>query len=459
MKYNSFVLFFILSFLTVSCNDNLVDVGTGIQPTSDGITVGVDTFHVATANVSIDAMTVKPDSFLLGSLYNEKYGSTQADILAQLEGPIGFKYPAKSVFDSTLLMLRCKSSYGDRNAPLDVNVYMMNKTFNFTSNYSTALNPADYVDFSNVALGHNVVTARYSSGSVDSTIKVIKLSDSFTQKLCDQTTYTDESTFYKSVGGVYLKVNFGMSALLNIRQIDLQAFYHYPVVRNGKDTIASAVLTFPANVSVRQVNRILHPDKAALWAKLEQQKDTVNYVSAPANVQTQITLPLARMKQQMDAKMVNKKLLLNSALINVEVFETDSSTYPLPVISHMLLIKESEIADFFKNDKLPTGSNAALGAYATSTSTTNSITTTSRYYSFNIAKLLATEIKAAEANNTLLTDDFKNFKMRLVPVNVTYNSSQIITAAKQQSTLGAITICGGKKKVSPMKVQMVYSGF
>ena len=157
--------------------------------------------------------------------------------------------------------------------------------------------------------------------------------------------------------------------------------------------------------------------------------------------------------------MVNKKLLLNSALINVEVFETDSSTYPLPVISHMLLIKESEIADFFKNDKLPTGSNAALGAYATSTSTTNSITTTSRYYSFNIAKLLATEIKAAEANNTLLTDDFKNFKMRLVPVNVTYNSSQIITAAKQQSTLGAITICGGKKKVSPMKVQMVYSGF
>jgi len=456
MKYNSFILFFVLSFLTVSCTDNLVDVGTGIQPTSDGITVGADTFHVATENVDIASMSTKPDSFLLGSLYNEKYGSTQADILAQLEGPIGFKYPAGAVFDSTLLKLRCKSSYGDKNAPLDVNVYMMNKTFNFSSNYSTALNPADYVDFSNVPLGHNVVTARYSSGSVDSTIKVIKLSNSFTQKLCDQTTYTSDNVFYKSVGGVYLKVNFGMSALLNISQLDLQAFYHYPVVRNGKDTIASAVLTFPANVTVRQVNRILHPDKTAVIAKL-QLKDSVNYVSAPANIQTRVILPLARMKQQMDAKMLNKKLLLNSALINVEVFEADSSTYPLPVVSHMLLIKESEIADFFKNDKLPTGSNAVLATYTTSTSTTNSITTTSHYYPFNIAKLLATEIKTAEANKTLLTDDFK---MRLVPVNVTYNSTGTTpTAVKQQTTLGAITICGGKKKTSPMRVHMVYSGF
>ena len=53
MKYNSFILFFVLSFLTVSCTDNLVDVGTGIQPASDGITVGADTFHVSTKNVII----------------------------------------------------------------------------------------------------------------------------------------------------------------------------------------------------------------------------------------------------------------------------------------------------------------------------------------------------------------------------------------------------------------------
>lgn len=450
MKYNSFILFFVLSFLTVSCTDNLVDVGTGIQPDSDGITVGADTFHVVTANVSIDSMTVKPDSFLLGSLYNEKYGSTQADILAQLEGPIGFKYPTGAIFDSTLLMMRCNSSYGDKYAPLDINVYEMNKTFNFKSNYSTNLNPSDYVDLSNNTaswIGHNVVTAKYSSGSADSTVKVIKLSNSFTQKLCKESTYISDSIFYKSIGGVYLKVNFGMSALLNIRQLDLQSFYHYTVVRDGKKDTINAVITFPANVLVRQVNRILHPDRAAVMAKLKLQ-DSINYITAPANIQTQITLPLARMKQQMDAKMVNKKLLLNSALINVQVFEADSSIYPLPVISHMLLIKESEIADFFKNDKIPTGSNAVLGKYTAPT-------TGSSYYSFDIAKLLATEIKTAEANKTLLTDDFK---MRLVPVNVTSNSSGI-TGVKQQTTLGAIAICGGKKKISPMKVQMVYSGF
>ena len=458
MKYNSFILFFVLSFLTVSCTDNLVDVGTGIQPISDGITVGADTFHVVTENVDIASMSTKPDSFLLGSFYNEKYGSTQADILAQVEGPIGFKYPAGTVVDSTLLKLDCYSSFGDKYSPLDVNVYEMNKkTFSYTGSYSTDLNPADYTDFT--LIGRNVVTARNPNISgVDSIVKSVKLFDSFSKKISDESKYVSEKTFSDFFKGVYVKVKLGTSTLLNIQSLGLVCYYHYPVVRNGKDTIASAVVPFPSNLTVRQVNRILHPDKAAVIAKLNQQ-DSVNYVSAPANVQTRIILPLAKMKQQMDAKMVNKKLILNHALLNVEAFEADSSSYPLPIVTHMLLIKESEIADFFKNDKLPTGSNAVLATYTTSTSTTNSITTTSHYYSFNIAKLLATEIKMAEANNTLSTDDFKNFKMRLVPVNVTSNSSGTPTAVKQQSTLAAISICGGKKKISPMKVQMVYSGF
>jgi len=455
MKYNSFILFFVLSFLTVSCTDNLVDVGTGIQPTSDGITVGADTFHVSTQNVFIESMSTKPDSFLLGSFYNEKYGSTQADILAQVEGPIGYKYPKGAEPDSVVLVIKCLSWLGDKYAPLDVNVYQMdNKTFNFTDEIPTNLDPKQYVSFNDTTwLGHNVITARHSSvASSDSIWKMVKLSDRFSKRFFNDSTYASEKLFKDFFGGVYIKVKFGTSALLNINALYLESHYHYKVLRNGeKDSITlTGSLVFPANLNVRQVNRILHPDKAALIAKLNQQ-DTVNYVSAPANIQTQITLPLARMKQQMDAKMLNKKLILNHALLNVEVFEADSSSYPLPIVTHMLLIKESEIADFFKNDKIPTGSNAVLGTYTVPT-------TGSNYYSFNIAKLLATEIKTAEANNTLLTDDFKNFKMRLVPVNVTSNSSGI-TAVKQQSTLAAISICGGKKKTSPMKVQMVYSGF
>ncbi len=453
MKYNSFFLFFVLSLLTVSCTDNLVDVGAGIQPLADGILVGADTFHIVTQNVDIKSMSTKPDSFLLGSFYNEKYGSTQADILAQVEGPIGFKYPQGAVADSTILVMKCLSWFGDKYAPLDINVYEMNKkTFGFNDNIPTDLEPSEYADLTqDNLLGHNVVTARNASvAQADSIWKTVRLSNSFTKKFFNDTKYTSEKTFSDFFGGVYIKANFGSSTLLGIKNLYLESYYSYPAFRNGKDTTLTSTRLFPANMIVRQVNKISHPDKAAIMTKLNMQ-DTVNYVSAPANIQTRVILPLGRMKVQMDTKMATKKLVLNVAQLTVQVFEADSSTYPLPVVTNMLLIKESEIADFFTNDKLPTGSNAVLATYTSSA--------TSKYYSFDIAKLLATEIKNASANNTLSSSDFTNFKMRLVPVTVSYNSNRTATGVKQQSTMGAITICGGKKKVSPMKIQMIYSGF
>lgn len=452
MKYNSFILFFVLSFLTVSCTDNLVDVGIGIQPTSDGITVGADTFHVSTQNVFIESMSTKPDSFLLGAFYDAKYGSTQGDILAQVEGPIGYKYPTGAVSDSVFLVMKCLSWFGDKYAPLDVNVYQMDKkTFNFTDEIPTNLDPKQYVSFNDTTwLGHNVVTARNSSVvSSDSIWKTVKLSDKFSKRFFDDSKYASEQTFKDFFGGVYVKVNFGTSALLNINMLYLENHYHYHVVRNGKDTILTGSQAFPANLNVRQVNRIVHPDTVAVKAML-QQKDSVNYISAPANIQTSLVVPLRRMKQRMDAKVLDKNLTMNNVLLKAEVTELDSLTYAQPRVASLMIIKESELSEFFKKNEIPSGSNAVLGSYVSAT------TSTAPYYSFDIAKLIATEIKTAATNGTALPE---NLPLRLVPVDVTYNSSGIMTAVKQQNSMSAVTVRSGKNTVSPMRIHVVYSGF
>lgn len=454
MKYNSFILFFVLSFLTVSCTDNLVDVGTGIQPISDGITVGADTFHVATENIDIASMSTKPDSFLLGAFYDAKYGSTQADILAQVEGPTGYKYPTNAKPDSVVLVMKCLSWFGDKYAPLDVNVYQMDKkTFNFTDNIQTNLDPKQYVSFNDTTwLGHKVITARNASVvSSDSIWKIVKLSDNFKNRFFDDTKYASEKTFKDFFGGIYIKVNFGTSTLLNINTLYLESFYHYKVLRNGeKDSITlTGSRVFPANINVRQVNRIVHPDQAAVMAKLKQNNE-VNYISAPANIQTSIVVPLARMKQRMDAKILNKSLTMNNVIIKAEVTELDSSTYGQPRVANLMIMKDSELSEFFKNNEVPSGSNAAFGAYQEAT------TTTAPYYSFNIAKLIATEIKTAATNGTSLPE---YLTLRLVPVDVTYNSNNVITAVKQQNSMSAVTIRSSKNKVSPMRIHVVYSGF
>jgi hypothetical protein len=448
MKYNSFILFFVLSFLTVSCTDNLVDVGTGIQPTSDGITVGADTFHVSTKNVFIESISTKPDSFLLGSFYDAKYGSTQADILAQVEGPIGFKYPTGAKQDSIFLRMSCLSWFGDKYAPLDVNVYEMNKkTFGFNDIIQTNLDPSKYTDFT--LLGRNIITARNSSVvGVDSVWKTVRLSDAFAKRFLDDTKYISEKAFSDFFGGVYVRVNFGTSALLNIHSLYLESYYSYHVFRNGKDTTLTGSLMFPANINVRQVNRIVHPDQAAVEAKL-QLKDSINYISSPANIQTSLKVPLAKMKQRMDAKISNKNLTMNNVILKVEVTELDnSSTYVQPRVVNLMIIKDSELSEFFKKNEIPSGSKAALGSYVKAT------TSTAPYYSFDIAKLIATEIKTAATKGTALPD---NLELRLVPVDVASNGTTV-TAVKQQNSMSAVTIRSGKNK-SPMRIHVVYSGF
>lgn len=449
MKYYSFILLFPLLFLNISCSDNLVDVGIGIQPSSDSIFVASDTFHVVTENVFVKSMYSKQDSLLLGSFYDKTFGTTTASILAQVICPVGYIFPPNTVPDSAKFVLYTNSWIGDKYSPLEVNIYEMNKsTFSYSALYSTSLNPGIYTD-STKLLGRRVVTARDASKlTKDSTALSFKLSDKFVQDFyAGRSSYTSDVAFTKFFGGVYIKTNYGASTILNVSDLGLNFYFHYTVKKNGVDSIIKGVLPFPANKEVRQVNLISHPDADQVKLKLQQRKDSVNYISSPGNVQTKVTIPMAALKAKMVSKiaMANKKLILNYALMQVEVADTSDSEFPLPFVRNVLLIKEDEVESFFLNGKLPTGSNAVVGSLSASGKLS--------YYSFNIAKLLSTEIK--NAGSSVL----EPLVLRLIPVNLTVNSSGSITGIKQDGILSSVAIRSGQNKKSPMNVKVIYSGF
>ncbi len=456
MKPNSIILS-LLSLLIFSCTDSFTNIGTEIQPTSDAITVGTDTFHVTTENVFIDYMYSKPDSFLLGTFYDVKYGSTKADILAQVKCPIDFAYRVGAIPDSALVVLYYKSWFGDKYSPLDVNIYEMNKkTFDYSGLYPTNLDPSVYTDHDlyqpTNLLAHKVFSARDASKKLTDTTSVIfKLDTAFVRKFIKgASTYTSDFAFTNFFKGLYITTNYGASTMLNISQIDLEYYYHYTYIVPGTsrlDTVNNVVI-FPANAEVRQVNRILHPDKDLIKQKLAL-KDSVNYVSSPANIQTRVNLPLNRMKQRLNTGINGKKLFMNSALLKVEATEIDNTSLAQPIVSYMMLIKESAIYRFFNSNEVFSDTCAVMGTY---TSEKNSTTGVYKYYyTFDIASLIDNEIK-----NTTTPE---NLSMRLMPVNVEYNSSNVITSVKQQYLLNAVTIRSGKNSYSPMTIKVVYSGF
>ena len=351
MKSNPIILLFLLSLFVYSCTDNLSDIGSGIQPTSDQIKIGTDTFHLTSETTFVDFMYSKPDSFLLGNYYNTKFGSTQADILAQVNCPVGFKFPPLSVPDSAAVVLVYYSWYGNKYAPLDVNIYEMNKsTFSYPSLYPTNLDPAVYTDRT-LKLSERIFTAK-DAGVVRADSNSIKfpLSNEFVQRFFKNTDFSSTDNFLKQFKGIYITANYGAATLLNISRIYINYYYHYTyilknaqggAVKNvqGGDSIVTVnnSLPFPANSEVRQVNRFVHADRASVVRPAAN----VNYVASPANLNTRVGIPLNRIQQRMDVGIANKKLTINSALIKVEATDVNVDTVSMPTVQYMLLVKES----------------------------------------------------------------------------------------------------------------------
>lgn len=452
MKFKSVLLLAFVGMFAFSCSDDLAEVGSSIQPQSDEIMVRTDTFYVGTQNTFVDYIYTRQDSFLLGSFYNEKFGTTQADILAQVNFPLDFKFPAGSIGDSALVRLYYYSWFGDGLSPIDINIYEMNKnTFSYSTIYNSNINWFDYTDKS-TKLGQRIITAQ-NADSISKSKSVVrfKLSDDFKNNFFKNADYSSESAFLNIFKGMYITTNYGASTLLNVSRIDLEYYYHYTYnvkKSNGADStvVVRNVVVFPANSEVRQVNRFSHPD---LKQKITESAN-VNYVASPASLNTLVNIPLKRINERINSQLSSKKLSLNSAVLGVEATNVSDSTLAMPLVSYMLLIKEDSVTSFFKKNKLPSDTYAILGKLSAKINSTS--TDYDYYYNFDCATLIANQIKSF----SMPADGL--LKMRLVPVEVKLSSTNVVTSVKHAYKMSAVTIKSGKNTESPMKINMVYSG-
>jgi hypothetical protein len=460
MKSYPIFLLFLLSLFVFSCTDNLSDIGSGIQPLSDQITVKPDTFHLASQTVFVDYIYSKPDSFLLGTYYDTKFGSTKAEILAQVNCPVGFKFPPLSVPDSASVVLLYNSWFGSKDSPLDVNIYEMNKgTFNFSQLYQSNLNASDYADQSDQSkLSERIFSAKdVVRLRADTTAIIFPLNSAFVKRFFNDSYFASTNTFLNQFKGMYITANYGSATLLNIAQINLRYYYHYTyVTRNvhgGDSTVTvNNNLFFPANSEVRQVNRFLHLDRATVV----KPADSVNYVASPANLDANIVIPLNRINTRMNDSIKNKKnLTINSAVLKVEATDINVDTVSAPTVRYMLLIKEEAINRFFNNKELPSDTCAVLASHSVAL-VVNTTNVYEDYYKFSIAKLIANELKIAKQNKTVPVDALN---LRLIPVQVTMDASSNITSVKQDNLMSTVTIRSGKNPYSPLRLNLVYSGF
>lgn len=450
------VAIILIAVLFNACENAADNLGVSIQPTADKIYLAQDTFHLTSETEPVDNIISIPDSLLLGTFIDDNLGTTRADILTQLALPTtGFTYldesVAKTTPDSVVLKMYFNSYFGLTTSPFEVNVYELKKGLTASQNYYSNLDPTEYVDFSK-KLNANSELYTVKNGLTDSILSniSIKLSDDFLNRFFtkDPQVFKSQADFQNFFKGLYVTTNFGSSTLINVSSLYVTLYYHY--IYNNDTAVIKSYHSFPANSEIVKVNRVMHPNRTLVLSP----NDEYNYVVSPANYQTKVRIPLARIRQRIKDKVGSKELSINSAILklNVQNQSVWGTNSVIPYVSNMLLVKESAMNNFFRNHELPSDTVALLSTLAS-----ESVTSTTYKYSYTFTNLSTLIKNELEKNNT---DEYLD--MVLVPVSVTTSSSTsstTITAVNENTQMQGVSIYSGKNKDIPMKLEMVFSGF
>ena len=452
-----FILLAIFSLSFFSCDNEFTDMGSGIQPEGDRVIVLTDTFHLTTANLFIDGIHHRPDldSLLLGTFVDNKFGTTQADILARFEPPFeptGFRFMPNTVVDSAFLILAYRTWFGAQNSVMSVQAFEKNRGrfLDFYEPYFTNANPFDFVD-----IGNQVLIAETALTANEAQVIKLRLTDDFTNRLFENSRdFTTETDFFERFNGMWITSLLGDATMLHLRAITMTMFHHHPTTIAGRDTIISNTTDFVVNKVV--INRFSHPDADEIRSFLEA-NDSINYVASPAKIYTQVNIPLRRIVQSMVDSVGDRLLAVNSAIVRVEAKDTrnveSSNIFQVPVPSSMLIMPKSEMDMFFKQGRLPTDS-IVFAPFVPSDSS----------YSFNIARYIDREIRRVRASDGTIDTNLldETMEMVLVPVRITTAQTQAgtqITAVRQQILMNGVSIRGGNDPNRPMRISLLYSGF
>ena len=472
MKLYKLIICLVIPFALLGCQDDAMNAGSSTLLESDDIQVKADTFSLASALDSCVALTLTPDSFLLGEC-DTHFGTIHADILTQLACPEGFEYPYPETaeVDSIYLYIHYNSWYGDGKAPLGITVYEMDRSsLSETGIYPSNLRLEDYcslADSTHIATASRIIipseptdSVYQSSSDTYQPFIRIKLTDEFAKRFFAKQDFSSQEAFNEAFKGLYITSDFGGSNVLYVTNISMSVYYHFSrPISNGRDTILHDTKSFYANSEVRQVNRYIYPERQEVLTLYAQHTDT-NYIVSPANIYTQLSLRLDSIYQRIEQQVGdtnNYRIYVNQALLTLDVLydfdlnsERPRDRWDVPA-SNMLLIKASHFNDFFAQNELPSDTAAILAAL---TATTDSLDNVSYTYTYDLSELLTQQLRSNQ--------QVEELTFMLVPVAVATansSSSSTITSVKQLQTISATRIRSAQNALQPIRLEMVYSGF
>ncbi|MFZ4455842.1 MAG: DUF4270 domain-containing protein [Bacteroidales bacterium] len=375
-----FLLLAVVTF--AACSDDMSLIGSSIQPDSDKVDIRPDTLLLSDSISTFDIGSIYAlsNSALLGNLSDKTYGETQCDFMAQFNCTENFNIPDSvisgkdSLLYSTVTLLY-RSYAGNPDEPMQASVYQLNNKL--SKEINSDVDASKYCNKS-ILLGRKGYVAKNvyaaSGNSAYDSIQ-IKLSNQFTKDFHDKLRnnrgfFQSNESFANYFPGIYVTNNSGSGSIVSIESISLNFFFKYKVdtTYKGQDSVIVTSHSMKVNEETYLVNRYKNSH-----LPIPAKTDNYTYIKSPAGLFNHINIPIKKLAEKVGKSRLNGAKLT----IKAERPNYDTNTLLSPP-SYLMLIKENELADFFKNKPQ---FDARKHAYATFNSSTNSYTFT------NISKI------------------------------------------------------------------------
>ena len=357
-----------------SCSDTLSEIGASIQPESDIVRLDANNISLSgrITTFKTDSIFSKTNTALIGSLNDVTYGEIKCDYMAQINCVSNFHIPTYSPYKDSLMYATITLEYqnysGDSIAPMQVSVYKLNKQLSDQNIYSN-VDPTGYYNTKDL-LG----TKTYSAKNIDRTIASasgydtveIKVKDSFFKEFVNQlknspTTFSGNVSFQKFFPGIYVSNTYGTGSILKVGRTTLNFYAMRKTYDGKKDSVTVCVASMANTEEVYLAN--LYKNNHIDNLILSSTADSVAYLKSPAGLSNRIKFPMKELATKVGtAKLNGAKLVVNTERV-------DPTKTVLPTPPALLIIKESDMDDFFKNGTTFDSKKEGIATFNSSTNT------------------------------------------------------------------------------------------
>jgi len=441
------------SGLLMSCEDEVSGIGSSLSKGEVTITVDSLETDIPATSVYYESFDGRSASKLLGRISVPEYGSLSCSFVSQMLSATKMNIPDSitvSDLDSMRLVLSVPRGAltGDSLAPQQLRVYRLSREL--PADITTAFNPRGYYDPSSPMGSRSYTLSNIAKGDSalkrDAYVRIpVQMPMSFAQELFEKYRAGDAvfewpAIFNEYFPGIYVEQNFGNGCVANISNAEMFMYWHridrtydmqpdstYAYVdhvrRDSVCLLASQPEVLSSNVIDYKVSDYIKGIA----------KSGKSVVTTPGGYMVDLTFPVKRL---LDAyKSHGQSMSVVSSLrMEIPAVAIDND-FGLTVAPYLLMVKKSEMASFFDENKVPDGKTSFYAAYDSDNAC----------YQFNSMRSYFLDVLADEEAGESVDDEDMEFL--LIPVDITtetvenYNTTTVyVTRCQPYLTKPTMTL-------------------